>query len=155
MSLKLKQQLKLTKMPYNIEENEIRTKLFGVTIKADEIGRQQLLLMMRNNPKALEKIEVFGTHCYITYEGKTYTLGRIKEEYGSLLNSHETEVISYQVTGGYDIEKNGNLETSNLGINIVIKLHKITSKNVKEEKKSLNWLADETNQKPGKQSFAI
>src|SRR3990167_8009155 len=118
-------------MPYIIDKNEIRTKLFGVSLKIADIGRQQLLTIMRNNPETIENVFVFGTTCYITYGKKDYVLGYIKENYSSLLNSHDCKVIRWKVTGGYDIVDEGKVkeDVSNMGINIFIQLSSIT-KNV-------------------------
>ena len=154
-------------MPYNLKEKEIRTKLFGVRLKLDnDFGRQQLLQIMRDNPKAIEKIYVFGTHCYVKYNAKDYVLGRIREEYSSLLNSHDTEVQHWEITGGYEIEKkNGNSEMANLGINIIIKLSKIEIpvKEVPKKKEDIiskilnseNDGYDGKNESAGKRIFAI
>lgn len=111
-------------MPFDIINKEIRTKLFGVSFKIDDIGRQQFLKIMRDDPKQIEKVYVFGTTCYVTYNKTDYVLGRIKEEYGSLLNSHNVEVKEWNITGGYNIEKGNSLETAQLGCNIILKLTK-------------------------------
>ena len=118
-------------MPYNPTEQTIKTKLFGVTLKVEDIGRQQFLMMMRDRPEDFLTVKVFGTTCYVTYQDKDYVLGRIKENYSSLLNSHDCKVKSWMVTGGYPIEQaDGNMETATMGLNLTIQL---TSR-VKKEK---------------------
>lgn len=106
-------------MPYVIDEGCIKTKLFGVSIKSESVGRQQLLIILRNNPLAFTKIWVEDNCICIIYDKQSYVLGRIREEYSSLLNSHTCEVIEMTVTGGYQIEGAG---VANLGCNVVIKL---------------------------------
>ena len=126
-------------MPFFKEENEIRTKLSGVSLKVSDIGRQQFLTIMRENPEKIDDIFVFGTTCYIKYEGKEYVLGHINEKYASLLNTHEVEVHQYTVTGGYEIHNKDSVEFAQLGINIILRLSKIVHKNEKTVKKSVNF----------------
>ena len=115
-------------MPYNPSEQTVATKLFGVALKINDIGRQQFLIMMRERPKEF-KLQVFGITCYITYQDKDYILGYIRQEYSSLLNSHECEVQQWSITGGYPIEQNGETKIATLGMNIIIKLTYHVNKN--------------------------
>lgn len=118
-------------MPYVIEESSIKTKLFGVSIKSENIGRQQLLIMLRQNPNVFTKVWIEDCCICVEYDNQNFVLGRMREEYSSLLKSHDCEIIELSVTGGYSIQNAG---IANLGCNVVIKLSK---KELVEKGKSL------------------
>lgn len=150
-------------MPFILKDKQIKTKLLGVAWKMEDIGRQQLLQILRDDPKNIKNVYVFGTTCYMSYDGKEYVLGRIKEIYSSLLNTHELELVHLQVTGGYDIDKGNEVsETAVLGCNIIIQLKKPGTKAepVAQEGKTMtiNGEAPVTGQqlvKSTRKSFAI
>lgn len=115
-------------MPYVVKEGQIKTKLFGVTLKLEDIGRQQLLQILKDAPQTIEDLYLLGTTCYISYEGKDYVLGGIREEYGTLLRTHDHKIVTYEVTGGYEVIKGNFSEMAALGCNLVIQLTKPTAK---------------------------
>ena len=93
-------------MPYVKEDNKILTKIRGVSEGDGKEGRQQMLRDMSMNPEYVTVIYVKGIEVYCVYEdglttAKEWHLGRLKDEYRTLLFNNHAKIKSWFITGGH------------------------------------------------------
>lgn len=119
-------------MPYIKEKHEIRTKLAGVLLEIDGVNRQNILNAIRKSPEKVTNMCIKGDNVHVVFDMKEYIIGRIKGEYLSLLATNDAEITDFAITGGYDIEEEGNTSTTNLGCNVIIQLTKKDSLHSKD-----------------------
>ena len=125
-------------MPYIENERKILTKVIGVNTKVDHKDdrkvRQVVLQEIEEDPTRLSIIFLKKHEVWVKLiSGREFYLGDVKAKYGDQLRVNAAEIVSWKITGGYElpaktIEIAGNDYTkqrsirASRGMNIGIKL---------------------------------
>jgi len=127
-------------MPYVAEKNQILTKVLGVNTRMDNESedqakvRQVVLAEMYNFPEKVDFLYLKQSEIWVKLDGNDFHLGDIRKKYADIINTCCTEIVRWNITGGYDLPTNKLLiagqetvhpsskKRANFGINICINL---------------------------------
>jgi len=95
-------------MPYVETENTIKTKVIGVNSKIDDKDdmkvRQVILTEMAEDPSIVNLMYLRKREVWVLLDnGREFYLGDIKAKYEELIMKNVTQIIRWQITGGYQV----------------------------------------------------
>ena len=122
-------------MPYVAEENMIKTKIINIATNVDLYDRQKVMKALANKEIDIRFIYLKNREVWFTMDdGSEYHMGDIKSKYADIVAQNVTQVVSWQITGGYQLAERKieivgqpTLKTPSMrakyGMNIYIKLN--------------------------------